>query len=116
MNITVDRKEISVGHHWGDADVTQYKTSVYPDPPALFWPISQVRRLPSGPVVYFVMDESWRLKYIGSTVRLRQRLLTHHAVSKNDFVSWMMFARKDYKFAESYYIGLLRPYANGEGR
>ena len=69
-------------------------------------------QLPNISCVYAFMSASKDLLYIGSSVRLRQRILTHHRqrmMSDQDFICWTCASRDKIRIIEKNLIYGLRP-------
>jgi len=92
-------------------------TSQYPYPPfGYLVPTDKGEGLPQKSGIYFIwLNEE--IRYVGLSVSLsnRCRLNGHHILKNTDRISYLLFARHELKWAESFYIGTLRPVANFGG-
>lgn len=91
----------------------------YPPPPSVFYARWQCtsQHHPDGPGVYFALDRKGVCKYIGKAKSLKRRLQGHERIDcVYDFIAWIEFPIELVDYAEAYYIGLLRPYANFNGK
>lgn len=71
---------------------------------------------PFGPGVYFVF-ENQLVVYVGQSTRLRARVTLRHAnIRAGDVLSFLPFPTEQLNFAEAFYIGLLCPVRNFNGR
>ena len=100
---------------------TKWKSAVYPPPPLVYYPIESccIGQVPKDNGVYFILNSAGCLKYVGYSQNLQRRVNSYRAhphLEKGDYLSWLIFDGKDAIFAEAYYIGILRPYANGGDR
>lgn len=108
----VGQRIVEVGSA-GTQSVSAWPYAVYPPPPTMFY--EQRWRFNVGPLVYFALDRDLKIKYVGSTSKqLNDRLKSHQVVTERDLIGWLCFSKEDYKFAEAFYIGVLRPYGNSE--
>lgn len=93
---------------------TNLHLTAYPNPPTLKYPIKEKKSeaFPEQSGIYFLWAGS-TITYVGQSVNLRNRLtLSHHQAKIYHTVSWLLFEPHDLLFAESYYIGTLRPTLN----
>jgi hypothetical protein len=80
-------------------------------------PIAEASRLgqglPAVPGIYFVWNGG-RVVYVGQSVRLSGRCIlgSHHAILPGDMLSWVEELPARLNFAESFYIGILKPERN----
>ncbi len=96
-----------------DAISTNWSWSYPPIPPKAVRASSAGEGLPTCPGVYFI----WRnggLAYVGQSkcVRGRCNLAQHEHLQSGDEISWLPFPQSDVLIAESFYIGIGRPWAN----
>lgn len=74
--------------------------------------------MPLRPGVYVIVDANHKCKYVGQAKNLRRRLTAqqHSNIDRSsDLVSWVELHKDELLLAESYLIGMLRPYANFSG-
>lgn len=68
--------------------------------------------LPQAPGVYF----AWRhgvVQYVGQSINLSARCKDgHHKLQKGDSLSYVLIPKHELNFAESFYIGVLKPLRN----
>jgi hypothetical protein len=86
---------------------------IYPDVP-ISNKVSILDResIPSVSGVYFVWLHDI-CEYVGKSKNLRNRVCpTHEKISLSDKLTFLTFAESDLNFAESYYIGVMRPRRN----
>jgi len=68
--------------------------------------------IPECSGVYFIWSDGV-VTYVGQSVSLAGRVVkSHERVAEGDRVSWVPINKCDLDFAESFYIGILRPYRN----
>ena len=68
--------------------------------------------VPSCSGIYFVW-RSDRIVYVGKSSRLMTRCtLIHHAIEEGDRLSWVEYPASMLNFAQSFYIGALKPIRN----
>jgi hypothetical protein len=69
--------------------------------------------LPSVPGIYFLWLNG-QVEYVGQSVCIanRVRLGTHHVLHKEHTISYVLIDREKLMWAESYFIGILRPTKN----
>lgn len=86
----------------------------YPDvPPPLFKPHVEGVGLPTAPGVYFLWANDV-VEYVGQSVKISQRvrLGLHKKLSEAHMISFLFFDEDVLNWAESFYIGILRPRLN----
>ena len=86
---------------------------IYPDIPTVDKiSLSDRGLIPSASGIYFVwLDDV--CEYVGQSKNLRNRVCpTHPKISSFDKFTFLPFAESDLNFAESYYIGIMRPRRN----
>ena len=71
--------------------------------------------VPHGPGVYIAWMQK-RCVYVGKSCSLRSRILTHTVVSDDHGISVIQFSFSKIHFAELFYIWLLEPTLNNEGK
>lgn len=89
----------------------------YPVPPGpSIGPTSRGETLPDRSGIYFVWAKE-RCVYVGKSIciRNRARLGTHGNIKATDALSFLEFPVEVLNFAESFYIGILRPTRNFGG-
>lgn len=68
--------------------------------------------LPQAPGIYF----AWRqgaVQYVGQSINLSGRCKEgHHKLQKGDSLSYLLLPKHELNFAESFYIGILKPLRN----
>jgi hypothetical protein len=83
-----------------------------PPPPSIEVSFSKEMPLPSSSGVYFLWLDGC-IDYVGQSVSLIARLRPSHGVLREEhMISYLRFSTADLDFAESYYIGVLRPPRN----
>lgn len=95
--------------------ISSSKRSKYPPPPKKSSFVQDGRFAPLLPGVYFINDENGEIWYVGKSECIRSRLAGHPALHQGSSVAWIAFPLEDILFAESYYIGLLKPPGNFGG-
>ena len=86
----------------------------YPDvPPPMVEINTEGEGLPSTSGIYFIWDNGI-IVYVGQSIKLSQRLRLygHHAIKSGEWISYVEIEKYDLHFAESYYIGTVRPIRN----
>ena len=86
----------------------------YPEPPLpMIKPSTDGGDLPETSGIYFLC-EGEMVAYVGKAVNLRNRLRlgTHHALRATDTIAHLPFSPVELNWAESFYIGVLRPARN----
>lgn len=83
-------------------------------PSAAITPTTEAADIPEASGIYFLW-RSARVEYVGKSVNLRNRLRLskHHALKADHRISFLIMPRDQLSWAEHYYIGILRPKANG---
>lgn len=84
-----------------------------PVPPPMLPPHADGLGLPAESGIYFL----WRdevVDYVGRSINLglRLRLGSHHVLSAQHRISYLLLPRHDLTWAECYYIGIMRPKQN----
>lgn len=90
----------------------------YPAVPELKYPVTRRASpsIPPSPGVYFVYEGN-DLVYVGQSKNLRQRVTAKHKqIRYGSMVSWLEMPDSELSFAESFYIGALRPSLNFGGK
>lgn len=89
------------------------RDSPYPDVPKDTIRITKLGDgVPSVSGVYFIWNND-TCEYVGQSINLSNRVrLSHQKVSITDRVSFLLFDTSELMFAESYYIGIMRPQRN----
>jgi hypothetical protein len=90
----------------------------YPPPPSVYYARWECtgQHHPTGPGVYFALDRKGVCKYVGKAKNLKRRLQSHDKIDcVYDFIAWIEFPLELLDYAEFYYIGLMKPYANFNG-
>lgn len=64
--------------------------------------------------VYFIFEDG-RTRYVGKSLCLANRLISHPEMTAHSEVCWIECDRAELDFCESYFIGILRPWANFRG-
>jgi hypothetical protein len=81
-------------------------------PPASVVPSAMGAGLPSASGVYFLWSGG-QVRYVGQSIRISGRVrLGHSALHLGDLISWLEFPAENLKFAEAFYIGILKPERN----
>jgi hypothetical protein len=92
--------------------ISSIKEIVYPEVPVDKISIRDPNSIPPISGVYFVWLHDL-CEYVGQSKNLRNRVCSKHPkISIADKVSYLPFAESDLNFAESYYIGIMRPRRN----
>lgn len=101
-------------HQQKIADIELYLSASrieYAKIPAPF--TSNETELPELSGIYFIWNESGGLAYVGQSVNIKKRMKSHHARLDGDAFSWLLFPEPDLRFAEAFYIGIGKPFRNG---
>jgi hypothetical protein len=69
--------------------------------------------LPESPGIYFLWAGTI-VEYIGRSITINKRLSlgSHHVLTEDHQISFVLIERKYLSFAEHWYIGLVRPKLN----
>lgn len=94
----------------------RFAPSEYPDPPpGMIRPTTKAIGIPKTSGIYFAW-ENGSIAYVGQSLNLHGRVrLGHGAISGTDLLSFVPIDKDDLSWAESYYIGILRPKRNFKG-
>jgi hypothetical protein len=84
----------------------------YPPPPPPCVKFTKTGEgLPMESGIYFGWNGS--CVYVGQSIKLKQRASAGHgSLRDGDLLSWLLFPQSELNFAESFYIGALRPVRN----
>lgn len=98
------------------APVPVPRDSPYPPPPTeRFKATKSGKDLPADSGVYFVWSGD-SCEYVGQSINIANRAtLRHEKIVATDQVGFLCFDRSELLFAESYYIGIMRPQRNFRG-
>lgn len=98
------------------APVPVPRNSPYPPAPAeRFEATKYGDNLPVASGVYFVWSGD-SCEYVGQSINIAGRAtLSHEKIVATDQVGFLLFDRSELLFAESYYIGIMRPQRNFRG-
>lgn len=100
----------------GSAPIPILRNSPYPPPPIIR--ISATKcgdDLPECSGVYFVWLGN-NCEYVGQSVNIARRAnLSHEKITALDKIGFLLFDRSELLFAESFYIGIMRPQRNFRG-
>jgi hypothetical protein len=111
--------DVALGQHMKD-EWSQWKKrfipSEYPDPPpGIIRPTTTGIGVPKTSGIYFAWEDG-NIVYVGQSLNMSNRArLGHGAISGTDLLSFVPIGKDDLSWAESYYIGILRPQRNFKG-
>lgn len=89
------------------------RNSPYPEAPPPTEPVDRYgSHLPQSSGVYFAWSNGF-CEYVGQSINLSKRVkLTHERLLPTDMISYLLFDPIELMYAESYYIGIMRPQRN----
>ena len=92
--------------------ISSTQAIIYPEVPTDRISVRDPNSVPPISGIYFVWLHDL-CEYVGQSKNLRNRVCSKHTkISIADKVSYLPFAESDLNFAESYYIGIMRPRRN----